>query len=104
VVRAAHKPSALADVLRATDAAGGTLVGRAALGTSYVELAPEAVAGFRRALAPAPTVVLDAPAALRAESDPWDRLEEPALALMRSVKRRFDPTATCNPGLFVGGI
>jgi glycolate oxidase FAD binding subunit len=104
VIRIAHKPSALADVLRATDAAGGTLVGRAALGTSYVELAPEAVAGLRRAVAPAPTVVLDAPTALRAESDPWDTPEEPALALMRSVKRRFDPTATCNPGLFVGGI
>jgi glycolate oxidase FAD binding subunit len=104
VVRVAHRPSVLADVLRATDAAGGTLVGRAGLGTSYVELAPEAVADFRRAVGPAPTVLLDAPAALRAEPDPWGTVEAPALALMRSVKRRFDPTATCNPGLFVGGI
>jgi FAD/FMN-containing dehydrogenase len=48
--------------------------------------------------------LLDAPDALRAESDPWGTVEAPALALMRSVKRRFDPTATCNPGLFVGGI
>ncbi|MGH2895509.1 MAG: hypothetical protein ACRDPM_19895 [Solirubrobacteraceae bacterium] len=23
---------------------------------------------------------------------------------MRRVKARFDPTHTCNPGLFVGGI
>ena len=28
----------------------------------------------------------------------------PALELMRSVKRRFDPAGVCNPGLFVGGI
>lgn len=104
VVRLAHPPSALAAVLRATDIAGGTLVGRAALGTSYVELSPDLVAGLRRVAAPGRAVLLDAPAALRAEVDPWDSPESPALALMRRVKRRFDPTATCNPGLFVGGI
>jgi glycolate oxidase FAD binding subunit len=104
VVRIAHRPSSLADVVRAADAAGGTLVGRAALGASYVELAPESVTDLRRAVAPARTVLLDAPTALRAEADPWDTHDDPALALMRSVKRRFDPTATCNPGLFVGGI
>jgi hypothetical protein len=104
VVRIAHRPSSLADVLRAADAADGTLVGRAALGTSYVELDADAVRGLRQAVGPASTTVLDAPAALRAAADPWDAPEEPALALMRSVKRRFDPTATCNPGLFVGGI
>ncbi len=30
--------------------------------------------------------------------------ERAAVELMRSVKARFDPAATCNPGLFVGGI
>jgi glycolate oxidase FAD binding subunit len=104
IVRIAHAPSALAAVLRATDAAGGTLVGRAALGSSFVELAPADVATLRAAVAPATTVVLDAPAALRAGADPWDTPDGPALELMRSVKRRFDPTGTCNPGLFVGGI
>ncbi len=34
-------------VLAAADACGGTLVGRAALGTSYIELEPEAVARLR---------------------------------------------------------
>jgi FAD/FMN-containing dehydrogenase len=28
----------------------------------------------------------------------------PLLALMRNVKRRFDPASACNPGVFVGGI
>ena len=104
VVRIAHLPSALAAVLAATDAAEGTLVGRAALGTSYVEVLPEAVAGLRRAVAPARTAVLDAPASLRAQDDPWETPEPAALALMRSIKHRFDPAGTCNPGLFVGGI
>jgi glycolate oxidase FAD binding subunit len=104
VVRIAHAPSALAEVLHATAAAAGTLVGRAALGTSYVEAAPETVPALRRAVAPARTVVLDAPATLRAQDDPWDSPEPAALALMRSIKDRFDPAGTCNPGLFVGGI
>ena len=104
VVRIAHRPSSLGAVLRAADVAGGTLVGRAALGTSYVELPPDAVAALRRVAAPGRTVLLDAPPALRAQADPWGTPEAPALALMRSVKERFDPTATCNRGLFVGGI
>ena len=41
---------------------------------------------------------------LRAALDPWGVQEGPALALMRQVKTRFDPTGVCNPGVFVGGI
>jgi glycolate oxidase FAD binding subunit len=104
IVRTAHAPSALAGVLRAVNDAGGTLVGRAALGTSYIEVAPGAVAALRATLASAVTTVLDAPAAVRADADPWETPAPPALELMRALKRRFDPTATCNPGLFVGGI
>ncbi len=55
-------------------------------------------------LAPAPCVVLDAPAYVRAHLDPWDHPDDAALVLMRRVKERFDPTRTCNPGIFVGGI
>jgi FAD/FMN-containing dehydrogenase len=105
MVRVAARPTALAAVLRATDACDGTLVGRAALGCSYIEVEPEAVRELRDALGGLATMtVLDAPAALRAEQDPWGTAEPAALELMRSVKARFDPTGTCNPGLFVGGI
>ena len=75
------------------------------VGLSYVEIEPETVAKFRAGLPMARrTTVLDAPPSLLAELDPWGTLESPALELMRSVKARFDPTRTCNPGLFVGGI
>ncbi len=105
VVRIAAAPSALPAVLRATDSCGGTLVGRAALGISYVQVEPETIGGLRAALPSARSAtVLDAPEAARTEQDPWGALEPPALELMRSVKARFDPGRTCNPGLFVDGI
>ena len=105
IVRVGAAPTALARVLAAVDEHDGTLVGRAALGTSYVEVDPGSVASLRATLAGiATTTMLDAPAALRAEHDPWDAPAPPVLALMRQVKQRFDPSATCNPGLFVDGI
>jgi glycolate oxidase FAD binding subunit len=109
LVRIAARPSELAGVLRAASAAGGTLVGRAALGASFVALepSPEAVEGLRAAL-PAGTVavLLDAPPSLRASIDPWgaDSTRGGALELMRRIKARFDPAGTCNRGIFVGGI
>jgi glycolate dehydrogenase FAD-binding subunit len=105
LVQVAAPLSELPAVLRAVDACEGTLVGRAALGISYVEVEPEAVQKLRSALPMARrTTLLDAPPSLRSELDPWGPVEAPALELMRSVKARFDPTHTCNPGLFVGGI
>jgi glycolate oxidase FAD binding subunit len=105
LVRVAAAPSALATVLRAADACGGTLVGRVALGSSFVELDPEAVAHLRERLAAsASLMLLDAPASARTDDDPWGPLPPPALELMRRIKHRFDPAGTCNPGLFVGGI
>jgi glycolate oxidase FAD binding subunit len=103
LVRVAAAPSALADVLDAADRAEATVVGRAALGQSFMELAPEGVAGLRERLpARAVAVVLDAPAG--SDLDRWGPVPGPALNLMHRVKRRFDPAGTCNPGLFVGGI
>jgi glycolate oxidase FAD binding subunit len=103
LLRVAAAPSALAAVVRAAQAAGGTVVGRAALGTSFVDLDPGAVPRLRAELPRAAgVVVLDAPAELRA--DPWGAIDEPALALMRRVKQRFDPAGVCNPAIFVGGI
>jgi glycolate oxidase FAD binding subunit len=105
VMRIGARPRELAAVLRAADASGGTIVGRAALGVSYIEVDPDAVVGLRAALpSSAVAVVLDAPAELRESRDPWGAGEGPALELMRRVKQRFDPAHACNPGLFVGGI
>ena len=105
LVRLAAPPSALAAVLRAAQSCEGTVVGRAALGTSYVELEPGAI-GQLRARLPGPTVatVLDAPEEVRSAHDPWGVRERSALALMHRVKERFDPAGICNPGLFVDGI
>jgi glycolate oxidase FAD binding subunit len=105
LVRVAAAPAALGAVLRVVDAAGGTLVGRAALGTSYVELAADRVLALRAALPPGTVaILLDAPVPARSEADPWGGGDERAIALMRSIKTRFDPAGTCNRGLFVDGI
>lgn len=105
LVRVATRPSELAELLRVTRACGATLVGRAALGTSYLELDPEAVAPLRERLRGARAiVVLDGPRELRQAQDPWGAGEGPTLELMRRIKRSFDPAGTCNPGAFVGAI
>jgi glycolate oxidase FAD binding subunit len=105
LVRVAARPSALAPVLRAAGSCGGALVGRAALGLSFIEVDPEAVGRLREQLGPGVTaIVLDAPAAARASLDPWGAEPGPAVELMRRIKMRFDPAGACNPGVFVGGI
>jgi glycolate oxidase FAD binding subunit len=106
LVRIATAPTALPGVLLAVDACQGTMVGRAALGLSFVEVEPEAVARLREELAPGTVaILLDAPEALRTALDPWGAPGQgPPLELMRRVKQRFDPTTTCNRGLFAGGI
>jgi glycolate oxidase FAD binding subunit len=105
LVRVAAPPSALAAVVAATEACDAGLVGRAALGQSFVEVEPAAITLLRDRLpVGCTTVLLDAPASLRAQADPWGLRDGAALELMRSVKARFDPAGTCNPGLFAGGI
>ena len=104
MLRVAARPSQLEAVLRAVRLAGGALVGRAALGTSYIELEADALRGFRETLpACAVSMVLDDPT--RPSCEPWQREPRgPELELMRRLKARFDPERTCNPGIFVGGI
>jgi glycolate oxidase FAD binding subunit len=105
VVRVSARPSTLADVLRAAERFDAAVVGRAALGVSYVEIDPAAIEELRAALPPgAGGVVHDASAEVRSALDPWGVREGPAVELMRRVKARFDPAGACNPGLFVGGI
>ncbi len=105
LVRVAVAPAELAGIIDAAQASGATLVGRAALGSCFLALDPEAVLRLRDRLAPrTPAVVLDAPASLRGQIDPWGSPSGGELELMRRIKARFDPAGTCNPGLFVGGI
>jgi glycolate oxidase FAD binding subunit len=107
VLRVAGQPADLARVLRTATEHGATAVGRAGVGTTWLRLeqaTPDTVAAIRRALAPHPVVLTDAPAELRAAVDPWDVPEGAELELMRRVKERFDPEGRLNPGLFAGGI
>jgi glycolate oxidase FAD binding subunit len=105
ILRVAARPSELPGVLRSAQAFGGTLVGRAGLGVSFIEVDPDVLPGLRQAVpASAVSVLLDAPAVLRQSFDPWSAMDGPALELMRRVKARFDPARACNPGVFVGGI
>ena len=110
-MRVSGLPAELARVIRAAERAGGTMVGRAGLGLSWIELpsvaGAEELAGrigeVRRDLAPRACIVLDAPDEVRDRVDVWGP-DPSALALMRRLKERFDPAGVCNPGLFVGGI
>ena len=101
LVRVSTRPTLLGEVLAFTEELGGKLVGRAAVGTSYIDCDPSAVSRIRASLAAGATaVVLDGPAQL----DRWGMAEGPPIELMRRVKERFDPAGACNPGVFVGGI
>ena len=106
LLRVTAAPAALTDVLAATESTGATLVGRAALGHSFIEVAPDAAATLRSALPQSTTaVVVDAPAGTAGTLGRWSpEPPEAVLELMRRVKTRFDPAGTCNPGIFVGGI
>jgi len=108
VLKVSARPSDLAAAARAVDAAGGSLVGRGALGLLWVTLEGDGladrVAAVRDALHPRPAVLLDAPDAVRAAADPWAPADPGALAVMRRIKARFDPERIFRPGAFVGGI
>ena len=98
----------LAAAIRATEEAGGSLVSRAAHGLSWIaldsgDLARRATA-VRTALEPRPVVLLDGPAGLRADFDPWGPVEPGPLAVMQRLKERFDTARIFRPGAYVGGI
>jgi glycolate oxidase FAD binding subunit len=109
VVRVSGLPSELPNVLRAAQAVGASLVGRAGLGLSWLTLQGEdagelvsTVEELRRRLTPFACVVLDAPVQVREKVDVWG--DDNAVTLLRRIKARFDPAGVCNPGIFVGGI
>lgn len=104
LVRVSARPSQLPLVLTLADLCEATLVGRAASGVSYLEMAPACVEVLRRGLAAGMHAeLLDRPAAepAAAASDPWGPQDTPSLALMRALKTSFDPGGVCNPGVYV---
>jgi glycolate oxidase FAD binding subunit len=104
IVRVAARANELAVVLAAVERCGGSLVGRAALGHSWVTLPPASIERLRSELPTGVTaIVQDLPGDATYE-DPWGPMQPALLDLTRRLKRRFDPTQTCNPGIFVGGI
>jgi glycolate oxidase FAD binding subunit len=111
VVRVSGQPASLATVLRTADREGGSIVGRAGAGLSWITLGPRsvedavgAVEEVRRALNPSPCAVLDAPLEVREKVDVWGSLDGPVIELSRRLKVGFDPAGICSPGVFVGGI
>ena len=98
----------LAAAIRAAEDAGGSLVSRAAHGLSWITLDSgdlvRRVTGVRDALQPRPVVLLDGPAELRRELDPWGPPDPGALVVMKRIKERFDTNRIFRPGAFVGGI
>lgn len=106
VLLVAGPPTATPAVIEAAESVHGTVVARVALGHAYVSVAPERVDALRARLpAGAVSVLRDCPAGARGQiADPWGATPQGPLALMRAIKARFDPTGTCNPGTFVGGI
>jgi glycolate dehydrogenase FAD-binding subunit len=101
VVRVSGLQAELDGTIAAVQNVGGSLVGRAALGLSWITLAPDRINDLRRELAPFPCVVLDAPREVRASLDVWD---SGPVELARRLKQRFDPAGCFAPGTFAGGL
>ena len=105
LLRVTHRPGTLDQILGLADGVDATVVGRAALGTVYLTLAPQGIARVRAGLPPGSSAVaLDLPPTARADVDPWGLAEGPELSLMREIKARYDPAGVCNPGIFVGSM
>jgi glycolate oxidase FAD binding subunit len=92
-VKVSGLPTRLPDLLRGADELGASLVGRAALGISWLRLEEPSAAAVERLRRDWIAVVQDRPAEL--ELDPWGELDPAAAALMQRVKERFDPAGVC---------
>ncbi len=102
VVKVSGRPTDLPAVVREARRAGGTVVSRAALGLSWINLPAGAdVDALREALAPRACTVLDGADRV---SDPWPAVDPGVLAVMERIKARFDPGRAFKPGTFVGGL
>lgn len=121
ILRVGTLPSALAATVTGLEGAVADLApsaalavtGSAILGALRAELrgagpgeAAAFVARARTLVEPvAGSVVVErAPIAVRRAVDPWGPVAPEAFALMRALKREFDPEGILNPGRFVGGL
>jgi glycolate oxidase FAD binding subunit len=108
VLKVSGRVTDLATAIGVTERARGSLVSRAAHGLSWIaldggELARRA-GGIRDELQPRPVVLLDGPAGVRGELDPWGPVDAGALQVMRRIKERFDTHRIFRPGAYLGGI
>jgi glycolate oxidase FAD binding subunit len=111
IVRVSGRLSEIARMVSAISSIKSRLIGRGAYGVYWVSIPAgdgdstvAAVEELRSRLQPYVCAVTDAPEEVRCRLDVWNSERVPGLEVMRSVKARFDPSGTCNPGTFVGGI
>jgi glycolate oxidase FAD binding subunit len=93
VVKVSGLPTRLPQLVRAVDELGGSMVGRATLGLSWVRFEEPSANAVERLRRDFVAVVLDRPADLRV--DPLGSMDPAARALMQRVKERFDPAGVC---------
>jgi glycolate oxidase FAD binding subunit len=93
VVKVSSLPTHIPDLARAADEMGGSVVGRAALGLSWVRFEEPSAGAVERLRREFIARVLDRPADL--DVDPVGPLDPGAQVLMQRVKDRFDPAGVC---------
>jgi glycolate oxidase FAD binding subunit len=93
VVKVSGLPTRLPDLLRSADDLGASLVGRAALGLSWLRFEEPSAAAVERLRRDWIAAVQDRPAEL--DVDPWGEIDPAVQALMQRVKERFDPAGVC---------
>jgi glycolate oxidase FAD binding subunit len=93
VVKVSGLPTRLPDLLRTADELGALLVGRAALGLSWLRFEEPSAAAVGRLRQGWIAAVQDRPAEL--DVDPWGEIDPATQALMQRVKERFDPAGVC---------
>jgi glycolate oxidase FAD binding subunit len=93
VVKVSSLPTRLPALLRAAGEHGGSVVGRAALGLTWVRFEDPSVAAVERLRREFIAVVQDRPPDL--DVDPIGPVFAARRALMQRVKERFDPAGVC---------
>jgi glycolate oxidase FAD binding subunit len=93
VLKVSGLPTRIPELVRAADETGGSVVGRAALGLSWVRFEEPSAAAVERVRREFVCAVQDRPADLGV--DPLGPIDTARRELMRRVKERFDPAGVC---------